>query len=247
VSAPDQSLAPFVRRLRLHADLVDRDVEAILRLPFVKAKRGKYSYLAREGDLPNKCAILLSGFVERHRMAADGGRQILAIYVAGDPLNLDHLFLPTADDALETLKASEFAFIRHKDLLDLLAERPSIARAMMSSLLVDSSIFREWTLNVGRRDARTRIAHLLCELSFRLEAQGYKPEDIVLPLTQYHIADAAGLTPVHVNRMLRQLQSEGLLEGKGGSFKLPDWTRLREIADFSPHYLHAGNHNSHLQ
>jgi CRP-like cAMP-binding protein len=235
----DHPLAPLLRRLRLHSQLASKDERSILSLPFTRASREQYSYIIREGDCAKNCAVLFSGFAERHRLSANGGRQILAIYIAGDPLNLDQLFLPTADDALQTLKASELAFIKHEHLLDLMGQRPSIARALMTTALVDASIFREWTINVGRRDARTRIAHLLCELAFRMEAQGLRTQDMLLPLTQYHIADATGLTPVHVNRTLKAMKSDGLLSAKGGFFGFPDWRRLREIADFSPQYLHA--------
>ena len=105
--------------------------------------------------------------------------------------------------------------------------------------LVDSSIFREWVVNVGRRDARARIAHLLCEFARRLELAGLtNGEGYELPMTQEHLADATGLTPVHVNRTLKRLEKEGLVVRNRRHVGIPDWEQLRAVAGFSELYLH---------
>jgi CRP-like cAMP-binding protein len=111
---------------------------------------------------------------------------------------------------------------------------------MWIDTLVDGSIFREWIANVGRRDARTRIAHLLCEFSLRLEVAGLgQQSDYQLPMTQDQVADATGLTPVHVNRTLKGLEAEGLItRANPRSINIGNWKNLAEAGDFSSAYLH---------
>jgi len=105
---------------------------------------------------------------------------------------------------------------------------------------VEASIFREWVVNIGQRDSRSRIAHLLCEFAYRLNAQALHAGDIYeLPITQEQLADATGLTPVHVNRVLQALQREGLIERDRRMIRFPNWERMRDVADFNPRYLHT--------
>lgn len=231
-------LAPFVRRLQLHSSLSEADIEALRALPCTIEDRPKHAHLVREGMETRRTAILMTGFAHRYRVTSEGTRQILTIYVQGDPVDLDHLFLPEADDAVQTLQSSSVAFVARQAMRDLMSKHRAIADAIIRSLLVDSSIFREWTLNIGRRDARKRIAHFLCEIATRLEAQGIDPATSQLPLTQDHIADATGLTAVHVNRTLSAMRAEGLIGRKGALVLVPDGTALQQIADFDPRYLH---------
>lgn len=117
--------------------------------------------------------------------------------------------------------------------------RPAIGRAMWYETLVDASISREWTLNVGRRDARARMAHLLCEFALRLEAADLGDHcNFELPLTQEQLADALGLTPVHVNRTIMALGEQGLISRTHRSVQVEDWARLMKAGDFDPAYLH---------
>ncbi|MBS0363476.1 MAG: Crp/Fnr family transcriptional regulator [Proteobacteria bacterium] len=182
--------------------------------------------------------VLVEGFVHRFRLTDEGHRQILAIYVSGDPLDFEHLYLPLADDGLQVVRDCTVAYVDQKDLQELIAARPGVAQAIVTALLVDASIFREWTLNVGRRDARARIAHLLCEVATRLQAQGFELPATPIPLTQDQIADATGLTAIHVNRMLKSLSSDGLLQTRRGLILVPDLEALCEMASFDERYLH---------
>jgi CRP-like cAMP-binding protein len=118
-------------------------------------------------------------------------------------------------------------------------KRPNVGKAMWYETLVDASIFREWTLNVGRRDALTRTAHLLCEFAVRLETAGLGEQCAYeLPMTQEQLADALGLTSVHVNRTLQALAAQGLIERTKRSVKIGDWKRLAAVGDFDSNYLH---------
>jgi CRP-like cAMP-binding protein len=129
--------------------------------------------------------------------------------------------------------------IPRDSIIDLAMSRPAIRIAMWIDTLIDSSIFREWVVNVGRRDSRTRISHLLCELATRLKANGHGDGDAFdLPLTQEQLADATGLTAVHTNRTLQKLRREGLIHLNSGSLKILDWDKLREAGDFDELYLH---------
>jgi CRP-like cAMP-binding protein len=126
-----------------------------------------------------------------------------------------------------------------RDLQVLARERPAVGHAILVKILVEASIFREWVLNVGRRDSRMRLAHLLCELGVRLEAEGLAEDyGYELPMTQEQLADALGLTPVHVNRTLKALEEEGLIVRSKRSVSFPDWKRLRLVGDFNQRYLH---------
>ena len=197
------------------------------------------SYLVREGEAPIHCSALISGFAYRHKLTVEGARQIVSLLIPGDPLDLQHLFLDEADHNVQTLTRAEVALIPRAELQRIARERPAVGEAFMVNMLVDASIFREWVTNVGRRDARSRIAHLLCEFAVRLDHQQLAEEyGSQLPMTQEQLADATGLTPVHVNRMLKGLEADGLIERDGRSIKFPDWERLKREADFTERYLH---------
>ena len=116
---------------------------------------------------------------------------------------------------------------------------PRIAAAFWRECLVEGAAFREWVLNVGRREALPRMAHVLCEMLVRLKAVGLAEDHVCdLPITQGEFADALGITTVHVNRVIQQMRAEGLIETRGSRFIVPDWVRLKEVGDFDPIYLH---------
>ena len=217
----------------------DADREAILALPHTLKTLEPQSYTIREGDMPTACAVLLSGFAYRHKLTGDGSRQIVSLHIPGEALDFQHLFLDVADHNVQTLTRAELAIIPRAPLQELARSRGGIGHAILVSLLVEASIFREWTLNVGRREAPVRLAHLLCELAIRLEAQGLVATyGYEIPMTQEQRADALGLTPVHVNRTLKALESQGLISRDKRRVSFPDWERMREMADFNQRYLH---------
>jgi CRP-like cAMP-binding protein len=129
-------------------------------------------------------------------------------------------------------------------LRDLAFRNPAIGMAMWYETLVEGSIFREWVLNIGRRDARTRIGHLLCEFALRLEVADLgRQTSYELPITKEQLADAVALTPVHVNRTLMKLEQEGLITRTKRMITIVDWKELVKVADFEPHYLHLERQN----
>jgi CRP-like cAMP-binding protein len=187
---------------------------------------------------PN-CIVLLSGFAFRSKVAGSGARQILSIHLRGDLVDLHNSFLNEADHSVQALTAAAVAYLPHQAILDVAASYPAVAEALWRDTLVDASVFREWILNVGRRDARQRVAHLLCELALRQEAAGLcKGPDYEWPLTQEQIGDATGLTSVHVNRTVGRMRTEGLIRINGRSITITDWPNLQRAGDFSRAYLH---------
>jgi CRP-like cAMP-binding protein len=235
------ALHPFdrlARKLAAQSPLGRSDIEAIRALPCsVRTVQPNVSLL-REGDRPDQCGILIEGFTYRYKTAA-GARQIVGVNVGGDPLDFQSIFLAVADHSIHTLTRAEVALVPRDDLRALIDNNAAVARAVLTNALVEASIFREWILNVGRRSAKARLAHLLCELADRLTAVGlidhYRFD---LPMTQEQLGDTLGLTTVHVNRMLRALVDEGLIERDRRSVTVRDWGGLREAAGYDPRYLH---------
>ena len=151
------------------------------------------------------------------------------------------------DTRLTSHRAASAALARlgEGELRELVDARPAIRQAVIASVLIEASIFREWVLNVGRRDARTRLAHLLCEFAIRMEAQGLiDGGGFELPITQEQLADAVGLTPVHVNRTLKSLEADGLITRNKRNIVFPSWERMRDVGDFNPRYLHLDRQES---
>jgi CRP-like cAMP-binding protein len=240
MSRPHQStLAPMAEKLAQWRSLSAEDHEAILALPFRVITLRPQEYVVREGDKPQNCCVLLAGYAFRHKVAGNGGRQIFSIHMKGDLADLQNSLLGVADHNLQALNHVEAALIPVEAIQEIAFDRPAVGRAMWYETLVDASIFREWTLNVGRRDSRTRTAHMLCEFALRLEMAGLGQRcDYELPMTQEQLADALGLTPVHTNRMLMSLGEAKLISRSQRAVRVDDWSGLQNAGDFDPAYLH---------
>lgn len=233
-------LEVMVRRLEMRVRLDDDDREAILALPHQRRKHQPNAYLIREGPpAPHHCEYVEQGTAFRQKLTSEGARQIVAVHFPGDFLDLQHLFLKIADHNVQALTELRTIAIERIALQRLVLDRPSIARAMWIDALVEASVYREWLTNAGRRDARARIAHLLCEVYLRSKAAGVAEDGIFeLPITQEQLGDAVGLTPVHVNRTLKSLAEDGVVHRDRRYISFSDWDRLAEIGDFNPLYLH---------
>lgn len=239
MTAARHPLEALVRNLELRSPLPPEDRDAILLLPCKLRTLESGTYTIREADAPQDCAVLVSGFAYRQKLTGDGMRQIVALHIPGDALDFQNLFLDVSDHSIQMLTRGEVAFVKVQDLQDLARHRPAVRHAILVKILVEASIFREWILNLGRRDARTRLAHLLCELGVRLDTEGLAENySYELPMTQEQLADAVGLTPVHVNRTLKVLEAQGLIVRSKRSVSFPDRERLRLAGDFNERYLH---------
>lgn len=232
-------LEPLVRRWSRRLPLSADDRSAILALPATKKSFGKDAYMVREGARTTECNLLLRGFAYRQKLLSDGERQIISIHIPTEFIDLQNGILGTADHNVQSLNHSEVAAVPRSALMELADKSASARLAMWIDTLIDASIFREWVVNVGRRDARARIAHLLCELALRLERTGAgRDGSFDLPLTQEQLADATGLTAVHTNRTLQSLRREGLIQLSNGILRVLDWEGLRKVGDFDELYLH---------
>lgn len=237
----DHPLRRLVRQFELHSPLSAPARQAILDLPFQLKSLEAGSYLVREGDRPLTCAVLLAGFAYRQKETSGGLRQIVSLHIPGEALDLQQLSLAVADHSVQMLTRGEVAIIEQAHLRRLMRANAEVANAVFTAVLIEGSIFREWVLNVGRRDARTRMAHLLCEFALRMEKAGLAGGDgegFELPITQEQLADAVGLTPVHVNRTLKALEATGLITRNKRNIAFPSWQRMRDVGDFNQRYLH---------
>jgi CRP-like cAMP-binding protein len=237
--ATPESLERVVRRLETRAPLDAQDRAAIHALPLTKRTLEPAAYMVREGEAVESCIILLTGFAYRHKVTGDGQRQIMSVHMPGEFLDLQNSLLGLADHNVQALTRCEVAMVPVSALRALAEARPQVGRAMWIDTLIDAAIFREWIVNVGRRDSMSRLAHLLCEFALRLEAAGLaRDRRYELPMTQEQLADCTGLTPVHVNRVLKEMGRLGLISRDKRSVEILEWDRLRHIGDFNTRYLH---------
>ena len=230
----------MVRKLEYWTKLDEMDRAAILALPHAVKSFDPHAYIVREGDVTTTSCIMLSGYSIRHKLIGDGSRQIVAIHMKGELVDLQNSLLGVADHSVQMLTPGKVAMIPRDEMIRVAFERPNVGKAMWIDTLVDASIFREWIANVGRRDSTTRVAHLLCEFSLRLKVAGLGEEtDYELPMSQEQLADATGITSVHMNRTLKALEGQGLIERRHPrSIHIGDWKRLASAGDFNPAYLH---------
>ena len=235
----NQALLPFLKRLGRHSVLSEEEKKAVLGLPCSLRKVARGTVLVAQGDSPDECRVLLSGFLYRNKLTGDGNRQIVSVHIPGEMVDLHNSFLKVADHNVQALSHAEVALVPRADIRRMNVEYPAIARALLVETLIDASILREWMLNLGRRNGRTRIAHLICELALRLEAAGLSDRcAYTIPMKQEEMADAMSLTQVHVNRTLKALSSARLISRDRRWIRISDWHGLAEEADFQPDYLH---------
>jgi CRP-like cAMP-binding protein len=234
------ALEPMLRKLQYWEKFDDTDRAALFALPHVVKTLEHNHYIVRELDRATHCCVLLSGYAVRHKIVAGGARQIVSVHMKGEVVDLQSSMLGIADHSVQMLTAGKAAMIPREAINRIAFDRPQIGRAMWIDTLVDASIFREWVANVGRRDARTRVAHLLCEFSLRLKVAGLGQQNgYELPMTQEQLGDATGLTSVHVNRTLKSLEADKLItRATPRSIIIGDWRKLAEAGDFTSNYLH---------
>jgi CRP-like cAMP-binding protein len=228
----------LLTKLMLSNHLDAADVQAIRRLPIrtrdVKARH----VIVADGDRSTECSLLAEGFAFRSKATPDGERQTVSMHIPGEIPDLRSLHLNVMDYDLIALTPCVIGFISHDSLKALNIERPNIAAALWRETLIDAARLREWIVNVGRRSATARTAHLLLALHHRLRAIGMAQDgEFGLPVTQNHLADCLGLSAVHVNRVLQLLRAEGLLTVSRSEYHLLQQEKLEELAGFDPAYL----------
>ena len=194
-----------------------------------------------EGDPVTQCCVVLDGWICCYHLLAEGRRQILSLHVPGDLPDLQCIHLPRPDFGIAAVTRATIGFVPHAALRELATDFPAIAAALWRETLISAAIHRAWITSLGRRDARQRFAHLICELYLRLEAVGLADDHIMpMPLRQPDLADALGLTSVHMNRTLKAMRTGGLIELRSRRLEIRDWAGLSALAEFSPQYLRLG-------
>jgi CRP-like cAMP-binding protein len=232
-------VAPLLRKLRTR-DIVTEHEEAVLRGAVTDVQElpaGRT--LTRSGQSLTHSTLLVEGIVARYVELAEGQRQIIELHVAGDFIDLHGFLLKRLEHNVGALTRVTVALMPHEAIRRITEEEPHLARLLWFSTLIDAAVQRERIVSIGRRSALARVAHLLCEMNVRLEVVGLaRAGAFSLPITQADLADATGLTSVHVNRMLRRLREEGLVVHRGGEVQIQAWEQLQRAGDFSPDFLY---------
>ncbi|OJT98890.1 Crp/Fnr family transcriptional regulator [Metarhizobium album] len=194
--------------------------------------------IVSEGSRPTQSAVLLEGFAARYKFMADGTRQITALHVAGDFMDLHAFLLKTMDHGIIALSACHVGFADHTYLKDITETQPHLSRLLWLDTLIDGAIHREWIVAMGRRSKKAHLAHLVCELYVRLKAVKKTVDfSFHFPLTQVELADVLGISVVHLNKTLQPLRRDGLLTWVNQTITILDWPRLTALAQFDPTYL----------
>jgi CRP-like cAMP-binding protein len=232
---------PILRKVASVAlfTLTEEERAALRSLPMQVAQFEPYQDIVREGDRPSRCFALLDGFVSTYKTTPAGKRQITAFHVPGDVPDIQSLHLKVLDNSISTIGPCKIGFVQHDAMRALFHAHPRLGAVFWRITLIDAALVREWMLNTGRREAYARMAHLFCELITRLDAVGLAPDRTCpLPMTQPELADALGITPVHVNRTLGDLRDAGLITVRSRQLMVHDWDGLVSAAEFDPIYLH---------
>jgi CRP-like cAMP-binding protein len=240
ISAPDEEpLLKYLAKIESRK-MLDADARAaFLALPFQIRTFGANRDIVHEGDRPTRSCFVLAGLVSRYRTLRSGARQIVSFHIPGDMVDLHSALIIVSDHGIRTHVATTIVTVAHTDLLAVAARYPSLGRGFWFDTLIDAAIFREWTVNVGRRNSRERTAHLLLEFATRFRTAGLMTDNTFdLPLSQVDMSDALGITAVHLNRTLQWLRGERFIRTHSRSVTIENWPGLIALAGFDPVYLH---------
>jgi CRP-like cAMP-binding protein len=231
----------LLHRLEKLNTLSAHDRQLIAELPLTVANFSGNEEVARHGDAPTRCTLVLGGFLYSHKRVNGSRRQITSFFVPGDIADLHTLHLAPLDHSLSTLGPAVVAFMPHPAFRDMLARSPQLAEAFWRDTFIRLAILREWVTNLGRRDAIARVAHVVCELAVRLQAVDLAQDFcFTIPWTQTDLADACGISNVHANRVVQELRRLGLVEWDSRKVRIRDWDAVVKIGDFSDEYLQLG-------
>lgn len=233
-----KDISPLTRKLGAFVAMSDAELSVLDRLHRRRKTFKAGQDLVHQGQSEQAAYILASGWVVSYKIQPDGSRQIVDFQIPGDFLGLRSVLLHTSDHGIEPIVDIEAAEVLVSDLLQAFAQTPRLATAILWAVSRDEAMVVEHLVGLGRRDADARMAHFLLELGVRLSLVGLGTrEGYGCPLTQYHLADALGLSAVHVNRVLRKLREDGLVTFRDGYVTFDDYQRLVALADFDPAYL----------
>lgn len=228
----------FVEKLSRYADLSEPEIAALQRATAVTREVPARSDLIREGDQPGPVLVMIDGWAMRYKILPNGSRQITAFMMPGDACDLHVGLLAEMDHSIQTLTPSRVASIGRDEMDALLDEYRGIARAMYVAQLADEGTLRAWIVSMGRRSSMERVAHLICELYVRGQAIQRDDGECEMPFSQIVLADALGMTPVHINRMLRDLRERDIIAMRRNCITIRNPSALASVAGFDDNYLH---------
>jgi CRP-like cAMP-binding protein len=239
-SAPDQhATTKLIRKLESIAAVSNAERRAIESLPVRVHHFDARQDIVRDGDQTTHCCLVLDGWACRYKLLSEGKRQIFSFHVAGDTPDLSSLHVPVTDHGLATVTKATVGFIPHESMRELTARHSNIAALLWRDTLIDAGIFRAWMIGMGRRSAYEQVAHLFCELYLKLQAVGLAEGfRCPMPITQVDLADALGLTSVHVNRVLKDMRGNALITLRSNTLVIEAWDELLRVSEFDPTYLH---------
>lgn len=235
----EELLQPFFRRMMLRDALGIEEQRAIC-----EAADQRLSFLAgqdlvTEGDRPVRSMLVVSGLTSRYRLLSDGARQLTAIHVPGDFVDLHSFLLKEMDHSVGALTECRIVTFPHERLVKVTERFPHLTRLLWLLTLLDGAMHREWLVVMGRLSASQRVGHLICELHTRLKTIGLtRGQGFDLPLTQTALADAVGISAVHSNRVLQELRHRKLISWDGGFLEILNWDALAAASEFDERYLH---------
>lgn len=233
--------SPFARKLGAFVALSNRELSVLDKLHSRRRTFAAGRDITHEGQNDQTAYILASGWVCSYKLLNNGSRQIVDFQIPGDFLGLRSVLLRTADHNIEPVTPIEASEVLVKDLIEAFETTPRLAAAVLWAASRDEAMVVEHLVGIGRRDARERTAHFLLELGARLRLVDMaSTEGYACPLSQYMLADALGLSAVHVNRVLRELREQGLVTFQNGKVTFNDFNALVTLADFDTDYLDHG-------
>ena len=237
-AASNRAAALLIRKLGGEEFISDAEVRAIKNLPVTVRSIVAQQNINYEGGPSLHCCIVLDGWACCYQLLDEGRRQILSLHLPGDLVNLQSLYLPDPDFGMAALTPVVVGYVPHAGLHKLILGFPVLSAALWKETLITAAIHRAWITALGRRDAQGRLAHLFCELYVRLKAIDLADgHTFPMPLRQPDLADATGLTPVHLNRTMSALRKKDLIGFCHRKLEILDWPALCTVAEFNPRYL----------
>lgn len=237
-SSTQRALQSFLDMLLLHSRLSPVEQDVIRELPGRPARIRNRSDIVSPGQTVDNACLVASGLVARFDQMRSGHRQTTALHIAGEMCDLHSVVQPKASWSITALTDAQIVFVPHKNLWDATCRHPNLAIAFWRDGMAQSAILAKWVGNLGRKNATARVAHLICEMGLRAEAANLGTRsNFELPMTQEQLADAVGITSVHVNRTLQLLRRDAGLTVKRPRVGVEDWNHLAQLAEFDPDFL----------
>ena len=229
----------YLKRLTARSTLSDVELSALSALPTIRQELpAKFDIVHVDQETSHSC-LVVAGLVARFGQLRNGARQTTAFHIPGDMADLHSAVRPMGIGGLQTLSPSVILRIPHDAIQALAARFPAVGQALWRDCMLDTAVLMEWVVNIGRRDAASRLAHLFCELAIRYGNEPQPPLEFRFPVTQEQLAEAVGMTGVHVNRVLGTLRNARLVTFLNRTVRIHDWRALVAFGDFDAAYLLA--------